>query len=109
MQPQPTPDETPDEETAAAKRDSQETWDAFIIVMGVSFFPLVFATIGILLIHYRVITVADYNPAATTVKGLGRGIFVVTYFAVAGLVIPILYGLYVLRRTLRERRQDRNE
>jgi hypothetical protein len=92
-------------ERAAAKRDSQETWDAFIIVMGVSFFPLIFATIGILLLHFKIINVADYDPGATTVKGLGRGLYMVTYFGVAGLIIPILYALHVLRRTMKQRRR----
>jgi len=92
------------QERAAAKRDSQETWDAFIIVMGVSFFPLLFATIGILLIHYKIINIPDYNPNAATVKDLGRGLYMVTYFGVAGLIIPILYALHVLRRTMKQRR-----
>jgi len=105
VEPEPQADEPTAEEKAAAKRDSQETLDAFIIVMGVSFFPLLFASVGLLLIHYRIINIPDYNPAASSVKGLGRGLFVVTYFAVAGLVVPILYGLYVFRRSVRERRR----
>jgi hypothetical protein len=99
------PEHQTDEDRAAAKRDSQETWDAFIIVMGVSFFPLLFATIGILLIHYKIINIPDYNPNAATVKELGRGLYMVTYFGVAGLIIPVLYALYVLRRTMKQRRR----
>jgi len=101
------PESQTDEQRAEAKRDSQETWDAFIIVMGVSFFPIVFATIGLLLMHTRIINVPDYNPTATTVKGLGRGLYMVTYFAVAGLVVPVLYGLYVFTRNARERRRGK--
>jgi hypothetical protein len=95
-----------DEERAAAKRDSQETWDAFMIVMGVSFFPLIFATIGVLLLHFKIIDIPDYNPTATTVKGLGRGLYMVTYFGVAGLIVPLLYAAHVFRRSLRERRRS---
>ena len=99
------PEQQTDEERAAAKRDSQETWDAFMIVMGVSFFPLIFATIGVLLLHFKIIDIPDYNPTATTVKGLGRGLYMVTYFGVAGLIVPILYALHVLRRTVKQRRR----
>jgi hypothetical protein len=98
-----------DEEKAAARRDRQETWDAFIIVMGVSLFPLIFASIGILLIHFQIIHIPEYNPGAQTVKGLGRGLYTVTYFASAGLLVPIVYAVFVLRRNLRERRQTRKE
>jgi hypothetical protein len=98
-----------DDERAAARRDSQETWDAFMIVMGVSFFPLIFATIGILLLHFKIIDIPDYNPTAATVKGLGRGLYMVTYFGVAGLIVPLLYSVHVLRRTLRERRRSNTQ
>ena len=100
------PEETTEQERAAAKRDSQETWDAFIIVMGMSFFPLLFASIGLLLIHFRIINIPDYNPTSATVKGLGRGLYMVTYFGIAGLIVPGLYALYVLRRTMKERRRS---
>jgi hypothetical protein len=93
------------EEIAARKRDSQETWDAFIIVMGVSLFPLIFASVGVLLVHYRVIYVADYDPNATTVKGIGRGLYTIVWFGIAGLVLPVLYGVHVLFRNRRERKQ----
>ena len=95
------------EERAAAKRDSQETWDAFIIVMGVSLFPLIFASVGVLCVHYRIIDIPDYNPAATTVKGLGRGLFTITWFGIAGLLVPSLYALHVFIRTMRERKRGR--
>ena len=101
------PEHQTDEERAEANRDSQETWDAFMIVMGVSFFPLISATIGVLLLHFKVIDIPDYEPTATTVKGLGRGLYMVTYFGVAGLIVPLLYSVHVLQRNLRERRRSK--
>jgi len=95
-----------EEEIAARKRDSQETWDAFIIVMGVSLFPLIFASVGVLLVHYRIINISDYDPNATTVKGIGRGLYTIAYFGIAGLVLPVLYAIHVFFRTRRERRQS---
>jgi hypothetical protein len=88
------------------QRDRQETIDAFVIVMGMSFFPLISATVGFLLIHFGAIPVPDYNPTATTVKGLGRGLFVVTWFGIAGLIVPFCYAVHVVRRNWLLRRED---
>jgi hypothetical protein len=95
-----------EEEIAARKRDSQETWDAFIIVMGVSLFPLIFASVGVLLVHYRVINISDYDPNATTVKGIGRGLYTITWFGIAGLVLPVLYAIHVFLRMRRDKRRS---
>jgi hypothetical protein len=100
-------DQNTENDREAARRDSQETWDAFIIVMGVSLFPLIFASVGVLLVHFRVINISDYDPNATTVKGIGRGIFTITWFGIAGLVVPMLYAIHVFFRTRRERRADK--
>lgn len=89
------------------KRDAEETRDAFVIVLGMSFFPLIFAFVGLMLIHFNIIRVEEYNAEAATVKGLGRGLFVVTWFGVAGLCIPVMYALHVLNRNMRRKRKER--
>jgi hypothetical protein len=89
------------------KRENEETLEAFMIVMGLSFMPVLFSFIGMLLVDSGWIHVAGYNENGFEVgslrKGLSQGMRVVLAFGAVGFIIPTIYSLCVL---LRHRRRE---
>ena len=83
-----------------AQREREEIFDAFVIVMGLSVFPLISASVGLVLLQLGYIQVANFNRDALTVKDMGTGVYIVIWFGLAGFLIPTFYSLYVVWRNL---------